>query len=193
MKKRKYRQKARAEQAQETRQIIVDATVKLHETLGPANTSIKAIAEEAGVQRLTVYRHFPNDDSLFDACSSHWLNLHPPPWVADVGEYIDAQDQTAKTLLNLYRYYRRTERMWYVIYRDANEVEAMAGPISKIESYFNRMRDELLDGWKVNARNKKQLSLTIRHCLRFSSWYALKEEKLNDKQMVDLVMGWIKK
>ena len=59
MKKRQYKQKARAEQAQETRQLIVEATVMLHEELGPAQTSIKAIAEQAGVQRLTVYRHFP--------------------------------------------------------------------------------------------------------------------------------------
>jgi AcrR family transcriptional regulator len=191
MKKRQYKQKARAEQAQETRQLIVEATVMLHEELGPAQTSIKAIAEQAGVQRLTVYRHFPDETSLFKACSSHWLGLHPPPAVSDCEDAGDPVTQTSKTLLSFYHYYRQTERMWSSIYRDIDEVEALREPMSKFESYIDAVRDELLSAWKVKAKDKNKLSLTLRHCLRYSTWRSLKNDKLSDKKMVDLVMSWL--
>ena len=190
MKKRKYQQKARAEQARETRQQIVEAAVKLHEKLGPAKTSIMAIAEEAGVQRLTVYRHFPDDADLFEACTSHWLSMHPPPAVADTGDPVEPCAQTEKTLLAVYDYYRNNERMWTVAYRDVDEVEALHEPMGRVEAYFDGMRDELLANWKVPAKDKKQLSLTLRHCLRFTTWQSLKNESLSDKQMVNLVMNW---
>lgn len=191
MKKRKYQQTARAEQAQETRQQIVEATMKLHEELGPANTSIKAIAEEAGVQRLTVYRHFPDDSTLYEACTSHWFELHPPPWVAEVDVPISPQRQTEKTLLALYRYYRKTERMWYVALRDVEELDALQGPMNKADSYFDSMCHQLLNSWKPKADSKKQLALTLRHCLRFSTWRSFKSEKLSDKKIVELVMHWL--
>jgi AcrR family transcriptional regulator len=188
MKKRKYQQKARAEQARETRQQIVEATVKLHEELGPANTSIKAIAEEAGVQRLTVYRHFPDEEGLFEACTSHWLGLHPPPPVMDAG---DPQARAEKTLLAVYRYYRQNERMWTVAYRDLEAVEALQAPMAQVEAYFDGMRDELLAAWQPKADKKKPLFQTLRHALRFSTWQSLKTEKLSDKKMVGLVMRWL--
>jgi AcrR family transcriptional regulator len=191
MKKRQYKQKARAEQAQETRQAIVEAAAKLHEELGPAQTSIKAIAEQAGVQRLTVYRHFPDESSLFKACSSHWFGLHPPPSVTSLLEAGDPKTQTSKTLRDFYRYYRKTERMWQSLYRDIDEVEALRGPMSKFESYLDAVRDELLSAWKVKAKDKKQLSLTLRHCLRYSTWNSLKNDMSSDKQIIDLVMSWL--
>ena len=191
MKKRKYQQKARAEQSQVTRQLIVEATVMLHETLGPAKTTIKAIAEQAGVQRLTVYRHFPDETSLFQACSSNWLGIHPPPAVADFDEAGDSITQTANTLLAFYRYYRQTERMWQSVYRDLEEVEALRGVMNQFESYIDAVRDELLLAWNVKAKDKKQLSLTLRHCLRFSTWRSLTNDNLSDKKMVELVMRWI--
>jgi AcrR family transcriptional regulator len=191
MKKRKYQQKARAEQARETRQQIVEAAVKLHEKLGPAKTSIMAIAEEAGVQRLTVYRHFPDDAGLFEACTSHWLSMHPPPSVADAGDPVEPRAQTENTLLAVYHYYRDNERMWTGAYRDVDEVEALQEPMGRVEAYFDSMRDDLLANWKVPAKDKKQLSLSLRHCLRFTTWRSLKTESLSDKQMVKLVMNWL--
>lgn len=190
MKKRKYQQKARAEQTQETRQVIVEAAVKLHEELGPAQTSIKAIAEEAGVQRLTVYRHFPDETSLFQACTSHWFGSHPPPVVADV---VDPEEKVFKTLLSFYHYYRNNERMLYVAYRDLEEVEALQGPMSEVEAYIDSVKDDLLATWDTKGKLKKNISITLRHCLRFSTWCSLNSENLTDKQMVDLVIAWIRK
>ena len=94
---RKYELKQRALSQAETRQRIVDATVDLHRELGPLRTTISAIAERAGVQRLTVYRHFPDDRALFGACSSQWRAAHPMPdpsaWAAveDPAERLQAR------------------------------------------------------------------------------------------------------
>src|ERR1700680_2796204 len=76
---RKYALKARAETQAETRRRIVEATSALHEEVGPARTTVAEIARRAGVQRLTVYNHFPNEEGLFAACSDHWLAQNPPP------------------------------------------------------------------------------------------------------------------
>ena len=191
MKKRKYQQKRRADKAEETRNKIVEAAVKLHEELGPAHTSIKAIAEQAGVQRLTVYRHFPDEASLFRACTSHWLELHPPPAFSDWAEYDNPVDLTSRAIGDFYRYYRNTERMWTVAYRDVEEVDALHEPMAAVEAYVDQIRDELLSAWKVKTEDKKNLSMTLRHCLRFSTWRSLKIEKLSDKKMVELVMNWL--
>src|SRR5215204_2491067 len=77
--KRTYRKSRRAELEDETRRRITDAAVELHGSVGPARTTISAVAERAGVQRATVYRHFPDEEALFDACSAHWMAQHPLP------------------------------------------------------------------------------------------------------------------
>jgi len=191
MARRKYTKTLRAEQEDETREKIVEATVALHEELGPANTSIKAIAERAGVQRLTVYRHFPDDASLFQACTSHYLGQHPPPNMGDWAAILDPDERSRAALLAFYKYYRRTEQMWAGGYRDVEKVEALQAPMGQFEAYLDQVRDDLLASWAVSGENEKALALTIRHCLRFSTWHALKKEKLSDKKIVDLVMGWI--
>lgn len=188
MKKRKYQQAARAEQTMKTREQIVKAAVKLHEELGPVNTSIKAIAEEAGVQRLTVYRHFDDDVSLYEACTSHWFGLHPPP---PVSEESDPRVKTEKTLMALYRFYRQNERMLYMAYRDVEEIEALRGPMGQVEGYFDSMRDALVDAWKPESKKEKQLAMTLRHALRFSTWRSFKTDRLSDKKIVELVMSWL--
>jgi len=191
IKERKYTKFLRAEQQDETREKIVEATVALHEELGPANTSIKAIAEKAGVQRLTVYRHFPDDVSLFQACTSHWFGLNPPPNLAEWAELEDAGERSHAALLAFYRYYRRTEKMWSAAYRDVDQLEALQGPMAQFEAYLDLVRDDLLARWKLKPGQKKSLAITLRHCLRFSTWASLKKEKLSDKKIVELVMGWV--
>ena len=195
MKKRKYNKTLRAEQQDETRERIVEATVALHGSLGPAKTSIKAIAEKAGVQRLTVYRHFPDDASLFQACSAHYFGLHPPPNMGDWAGIEDPGERSRTALLAFYRFYRTTEEMLSVVYRDIDQVPAMQAPMLQFEGYLDQVCDNLVEGWTGNAKaklqDKKSLALTLRHCLRFSTWAALKNEKLSDKKITELVMGWI--
>ena len=191
MKKRKYNKKLRAEQQDETRERIVEATVKLHEELGPAKTSIKAIAEAAGVQRLTVYRHFPDDVSLFQACTSHYLALHPPPNMADWAEIDNASERSYTVLLAFYRYYSQTQKMWNVAYRDVDDVEALKEPMGQFESYLDMVNDDLVNTWEQSDNIKKQLQTTLRHALRFTTWQSMKKIKLKDEKIAELVQCWL--
>src|SRR4051794_40838666 len=123
---RKYELKARAERQEETRRRITEATVDLHRTVGPARTTIAAIAERAGVQRLTVYRHFPDERSLFAACSAHWLAGDPPP---DPGAWVAMTDPARRlrgALDELYAWYDRQEDMLVNTARDAPALAALA-------------------------------------------------------------------
>ena len=106
---RKYQQKRRAEQQAETRQRIVEAMVALHREVGPARTTISAIAERAGVERLTVYRHFPNERSMFEACTSHYATEVPGPDPAAWAGIVEPADRLRAALLAFYDYYRRAE------------------------------------------------------------------------------------
>ena len=191
MSTRKYKKTKRAKQQVHTRERIVEATVALHEELGPANTSIKAIAERAGVQRLTVYRYFPDNLSLFQACTSHWLSFNPPPDIAVWQGIEGAKEKTASALLAFFKYYRGTETMWTGAYRDVEEIAALREALKGFEEYIDQVRDGLLEPWKLTGKSKRQLSITLRHCLRFTSWQSLKCEKLKDQQIVDLVMDWV--
>src|SRR5262252_2945055 len=108
----------RAEQVDQTRLRIVQATVELHGTVGPAATTIAAIAEAAGVTRLTVYRHFPDETALFGACSAHWLSRQQLP---DPGAWSGIGDPAARLragLADLYRFYRAGAGMLTCLYRD---------------------------------------------------------------------------
>ena len=117
-KKRPYKMKRRAEQEAQTRQRITESAVELHGTLGPARTSMKAVAEKAGVPRSTVYRHFTDEEALFGACSAHWAAENPPPDVSR-WEQIDDSDERLRTALDeLYAYYRRAGAMLDKLLRD---------------------------------------------------------------------------
>ena len=110
--------KRRAELEAETRRRITETAVELHGTLGPARTSISAIAERAGVRRSTVYRHFPDEAALIGACSSHWAAANPVPDMT-AWQAIDDPDHRLRTALaELYAYYRRTEQMMDNLHRD---------------------------------------------------------------------------
>src|SRR6476619_5264376 len=107
--KRKYELRKRAQQQAETRQRITDATMELHRTVGPARTTISEVAKRAGVQRVTVYNHFPDESSLLGACQGHWLELHPPPDAGGWAEIADPRERLHTALSSLYAYFRETQ------------------------------------------------------------------------------------
>jgi AcrR family transcriptional regulator len=115
---RPYRMRRRAEHVDETRQRIVEATVRLHTTIGPARTSIASVAEEAGVTRVTVYRHFPALDALFEACSGHWAAVNPGPDLASLLAADDPEVRVRGALRAHYRWFGVHGRELYPIYRD---------------------------------------------------------------------------
>src|SRR5690348_2772762 len=107
-KPRQYRKRKRAELEEDTRRRITEAAVKLHGTIGPAKTTVSGIAREAGVQRATVYRHFPDENAIYEACTSHYNALHPPP---DLGAWVviaDPEERLRTALTEMYAFYAET-------------------------------------------------------------------------------------
>jgi AcrR family transcriptional regulator len=189
---RKYQLKRRAEQQARTRDRIVEAVMALHEELGPRNTTITAVAERAGVQRLTVYRHFPDEHALFQACTSRWLECNPPPAPQD-WDGIAAPEARARAALGaVYAYYRRTEPMWSVSFRDESEVEALQGPMAAFREHLVLLRDDLLGAWRVDRARRRRLAISISHALEFATWRSLKDQGLRDGDIADLVVGWLR-
>src|SRR3954471_1904993 len=120
--KRRYEKKARAAQEQATRQRVIDATIDLHGTVGPARTTISAIAERAGVRRATVYRHFPDERALLLGCSGAWLERHPLPDPASWAAIDDPAVRLARALDALYAWYEEVEPMLTLVLRDVEAV-----------------------------------------------------------------------
>src|SRR6185503_16815167 len=109
--KRKYQLKRRAERQEETRQRILDATVALHERAGVPGTTISAVAEQAGVERLTVYRHFPDEAALLTAATDYYLAAHPPPDPLAWRDIADPVLRLRAGLTAAYAYHQQTEGM----------------------------------------------------------------------------------
>lgn len=191
MDKRKYTLRKRAAQQDETRQRIVEATMALHEELGPRLTTISAIAERAGVQRLTVYRHFGDEAALFQACTSCWRERHPAPPLPAAAAAKDlraAEAATREGLHALYRYYAGTRRMWEVSYRDVELVPALQGPMQGVLDYLAAYRDALAAAWPTPA--SPGLRATLALAVHFATWQSLADQGLDDTAMAALVARW---
>jgi AcrR family transcriptional regulator len=171
--KRKYELKQRAAEMAETRRRITEAAVELHGTVGPARTTLSAIAERAGVQRHTVYRHFPSDADLYGACSAHYFAANPfpdpEPWRAIPGP----RQRLAQGLNELYAYYERTEGMFTNVLRDLDLVDALQPTIVPLQDFLAEAARILVAGWPTRGRRRHVLAATIRHTLDFHTWLSL--------------------
>jgi AcrR family transcriptional regulator len=168
--RRPYRMKRRAEQEAETRLRITESAVELHGTVGPARTSVSAVAERAGVRRSTVYRHFPDEAALFGACSAHWLTGNPPPDFAAWGRVADPGERLAAALAELYGYYRRTAAMMDKLLRDAPVLPIVAELMDGYLQILDAAAAELMRGRGLRGRARERTRAAIDHALAFSTW-----------------------
>jgi AcrR family transcriptional regulator len=190
---RKYDMKRRAKRQQETRRRIIDAAVELHETVGMARTTISAIAEKAGVERLTVYRHFPDERALLTACSGHWSAANPPPDPASWTQIGDPEERLKRALAEVYAYYRRTEPMLDNVVRDSQVhpiTREMAEPFFE---HFERMRYVLATGWGVKNERLALLLAVLGHALDFQTWRSLvRQQDLSEEQAIEVMIGMVR-
>ncbi len=156
-----------------TRRRIAEAAMELHGTVGPARTTVSAVAERAGVQRHTVYRHFPTEDDLFAACSAHWTELNPLPdtdaWRAEREPAVRLE----KALNELYEYYAATADMWGNVLRDVDLVPSLPATLAPFERHLDDVAQLLASGWGARGARRAVLKAGIRHAVDFRTWESL--------------------
>jgi AcrR family transcriptional regulator len=173
---RKYELKRRAERQQETRLRIVEAAIELHRTKGPARTSLSDIARLAGVQRHTLYRHFPDEREIIVACSGRFSELNPPPDPADWRAITNTSKRLRTGLTSLYEWYEQVEDMFSCVVRDA-EVDPLTRELFELRGRepMSRMRSTLARG--LSKRRRVQAALDL--ALDFHAWRRLRASGLD--------------
>lgn len=190
--KRPYRMKRRAELEAATRRRITESAVALHGTLGPARTSISAIADHAGVRRSTVYRHFPDEAALFTACSSHWRAANPVPELARWQEIEEPEERLRRGLEELYAHYRRTERMRENLVRDEKTMPTVQKTFAAFRVYLDGAAEVLMRGRRLRGSAAKRVRAAIGHALAFGTWQSLaREQGLDDEHAAELMCRFV--
>ncbi len=166
--KRKYVLKRRAQRQEETRRRIVEAALELHRTLGPAETSLAAIAALAGVQRHTLHRHFPDQEALFTACTSHFLSQHPPPDTASWPEIPDPARRLRHGLAELFADYDANREMIDRVLRDSEKVP-VGGGFARLQA----AAEALGEGWGEGIVDDGRRLAALRLATSFACWRTL--------------------
>ena len=186
-KRRNYRKTKRAQDELATRARIVDAAESLHATVGPARTNVSAIAEAAGVTRATVYRHFPDDESLFLACSAQWLSRRRRPDPIAWTVHSDGLERLRGGLRDIYRYYRDGEQMLRLVIRDRDVIpDAVVAARTAAEAqWVNTFLAAL-------PRRSRTVRAAVAHATAFRTWESLcVDGGLSDRTAADLMVDMI--
>ena len=189
--KRKYELKKRAEQMGETRRRITEAAIDLHGALGPSRTTLSAVAERAGVERRTLYRHFPTEADLFAACSADYFTANPWPDLEAWRTIRDPEERLERALDDLYAYYERTEPMFSNVLRDAEVVDFARDAIAPLDQYLGEAGEVLLSGRGARGRRRELLRGALRHALSFSTWRSLSANGVAHADAVRLSAGLV--
>src|SRR5215468_5998960 len=191
--KRRYILRARAGQVTETRARIVEAIMQLHQEVGPRNTTISAIADRAGVERLTVYRHFQDEAAMFAACSHRYLELNPAPDPAAWAGEADPASRARRGLEELYAFFGRTSPMFEKIYRDVGEYVALKKIMDRFDAHLRKLADALAAAWPGDrggdglvpaAKAAVRRQVILRHAAKFATWQSLQAEGVDDSQKI---------
>lgn len=185
---RRYTLKRRAESQEATRQRIIEAAVALHEVFG-ADAAISAIAERAGVERPTIYRHFPDQRSLLTACTNHYFSLHPTPALEPWRQIADPEARLRLALSEIYRFFAGSERMLAVAERDLATVPELHEVMAPYFSYWRQVHDTLAEGWAGDEGATRRLRASIAHATAFSTWRSLaREQGLAQEEVIALMV-----
>jgi AcrR family transcriptional regulator len=182
--KRKYELKARAEAQQATRERIAGAAASLHEEVGVGKTTVADIARRAGVQRLTVYNHFPDLETLLPACTAHFLGEHPLPDLEAALAAEGPADRLAAVLTALYRWYREAASM-------QRRILGERAAIPELDAWMAQSQDALLaalaDRLAAGFAPRTQARALVALALDFWTWERLEREGLDDAAAAELM------
>lgn len=182
---RSYQLKRRAERQSETRQRIIEATIELHQTIGPASTTISEIAERAQVGRVTVYRHFPDEATLSRACSGQYFERHPLPDPDRWRKIADPAERLRCGLRETYAYHRTTAAMISHALADARDHPVMA----PYHAHWRHAADVLTAPWRIRGNRRTMLHAAIALALSFDTWRTLIQvQGLSDDQAIAMML-----
>jgi AcrR family transcriptional regulator len=180
---RRYELKRRADHQNETRERIIDAAIERHQTLGPRATTIADIARRAGVGRVTVYRHFPDELALGRACSGRCNERNPPPDPEIWKAIADPVERLRTALRETYAHHRATEAMTAHALGDGRDHEIMA----PYHAHWQHATDVLVAPWRARGQARKSLRAAIALALSFDTWRTLtRDHGLTDEQAIDI-------
>ena len=189
---RPYRMRRRAEQQDQTRRRITESAVELHGTLGPARTSMSAVAARAGVRRSTLYRHFPDEAALFEACSAQWGAANPPPDLAAWAAVAAPDERLRVALGELHAYYRQTERMLDNLFRDESIAPRVAERFAAFRAYVAQAEERLMAGRTLRGPAAARTRGALGHAVAFSTWKSLvREHGVSDADAVELLCALV--
>jgi AcrR family transcriptional regulator len=186
--RRAYRKRRRAQLEADTRLRITEAAVDLHGSVGPARTTISGVAARAGVQRATVYRHFPDEDALFDACSSHWMAQHPLPDPTAWANIENPDERLPVVLGELYEWYEQGEYMLENVTRDLALVPALRPSMEAFQGWLDAAADALLSGRPERGARRRRKRAAVGHALAFETWRSLvRHQGMSRSETIELM------
>jgi AcrR family transcriptional regulator len=187
-KTRTYELKERARSQEQTRQRIAAAAAGLHEEVGPARTTVTEVAKRAGVQRLTVYKHFPTEGDLFAGCSAHFMSQHPFPDLSDVLAIEEPERRLRETLALIYARFRETERMTANIQRDRLLIPALDAFMSgTADPQIEWIAGKLIGGFRAKGARAGRVAALVAVSIDFWTWRRLKQAGLKDEAAAELM------
>jgi AcrR family transcriptional regulator len=189
--KRKYELKKRAEEMAETHRRITEAAIDLHGTVGPSRTTLSAVAKRAGVERRTLYRHFPTEADLFEACSTHYFTANPWPDLGSWRAIRDPRQRLERALDELYAYYERTEPMLSNVLRDAELVDSARDAVAPLHAYLEEAAGILTIGRQARGRRRQLLGGALRHALAFPTWRSLSTNGIGRSDAANLMIALV--
>ena len=189
--RRKYEQRKRADDVAATRLRITEAAIDLHGTVGPSRTTLSAVAQRAGVERRTLYRHFPTEADLFAACSTHYFAAHPWPDLDGWRAIGDPLERLERALDELYAYYEVTAPMFGNVLRDAEVVDFARAAVAPLNAFLDEAAGALLAGRAVRGRRRQRVAGALRHAVAFSTWRSLADNGIGRADAVRLVTALV--
>jgi AcrR family transcriptional regulator len=172
---RTYQLKRRAERQQDTRQRIVEAAVALHTTVGPSRTTVSAIAERAGVQRHTFYRHFPDDRSLNLACSGLFQERHPLPDAKAWRSLTNPLRRLRRGIGDLYEFYEQNGGALAPIFRDLEVDPGLREVVTlRMRQPIDAMVETLAEPFRLRGARERRFVAALRVFMDFTVWRALR-------------------
>ena len=178
---------------QDTRRRITEATVELHKTVGPARTTVSAIAEKAGVQRHTYYAHFPEVKDLYQACTAHYLERNPLPDPSRWEQISGSEERLRRALSEVYAYYGGNEAMFSNVLRDTPLDPVLQENNVFLFRHWEAMRDTIADAFEASGERHEALLGAIALALDLQTWRTLvRQQGLDEEKAVELMVGMVR-